>query len=161
MASTSPSTELHELVNRRLVEQGVRYTSGRRSVVAAIQMASGPRTAAELIEGSTTTVPVSSLYRTLALLEQSEVLKKHHGPDGVSRFELAEWLTGHHHHVVCVACGAIEDVTVPRPSERELANIVNTLGAQAGFRVLDHVLEVEGVCRECDRRTRSFSERSK
>jgi Fe2+ or Zn2+ uptake regulation protein len=37
---------------------------------------------------------------------------------------------------------------------------VNTLGAQAGFRVLDHVLEVEGVCRECDRRARSFSERS-
>jgi Fur family ferric uptake transcriptional regulator len=150
MAATSPSTELHELVNRRLTTDGVRYTSGRRSVVAAIQMASGPRTAAELIDGPTTSIPVSSLYRTLALLEHSDVLKKHHGPDGIARFELAEWLTGHHHHVVCVACGAIEDVTVPRPAEQALAGIVNELGAQAGFRVLDHVLEVEGVCARCD-----------
>jgi len=150
MASAAPSTELHELVNRRLSTDGIRYTSGRRSVVAAIQMASGPRTAAELIDSPATSVPVSSLYRTLALLEHSDVLKKHHGPDGIARFELAEWLTGHHHHVVCVACGAIEDVTVPRPAEHALAGIVNELGAQAGFRVLDHVLEVEGVCAKCD-----------
>ena len=152
MADTAPSTEVHELVRARLAKTDIRYTSGRRSVVASIQMASGPRSAAELADDARTVVPVSSLYRTLAILEEADVLRRHHGPSGVARYELAEWLTGHHHHVVCVSCGAIEDIDVPHPAELELHAIVDYLGAQAGFRVLDHVLEVEGVCQRCDTR---------
>lgn len=150
MTDTAPSTELHELVKARLAEHDIRYTSGRHSVVTSIQMASGPRSAAELAVVSSRGVPLSSLYRTLAILEETDILKKHHGPKGLGRYELAEWLTGHHHHVVCVACGAIEDIEIPHRAESELEAIVDSLGAQAGFRVLDHVLEVEGVCRSCD-----------
>jgi Fur family ferric uptake transcriptional regulator len=145
-----PSTELHELVKERLDAREIRYTSGRRSVVASIQMASGPRTAAELARSPRMDVPASSMYRTLSMLAESDVLKKHHGPDGVGRYELAEWLTGHHHHLVCVSCGAIEDIEVPRHAESELKAIVDSLGEGAGFRVLDHVLEIEGVCQTCD-----------
>jgi Fe2+ or Zn2+ uptake regulation protein len=68
----------------------------------------------------------------------------------LGKYELAEWLTGHHHHVVCVACGAMEDIDVPHQAEGNLNAIVDSLGALAGFRVLDHVLEVEGVCQSCD-----------
>ncbi|MEE8457680.1 MAG: Fur family transcriptional regulator [Acidimicrobiia bacterium] len=151
MSGTGASTEVHELVRRRLSEAEIRYTSGRRTVVTAIQMASGPRTAAELATGSAGFIPISSLYRTLSLFEDTGILKKHHGPRGVARYELAEWLTGHHHHVVCVACGAIEDIDVPDGAESELHAIASVLGSKAGFRVLDHVLEVEGVCPDCDR----------
>jgi Fe2+ or Zn2+ uptake regulation protein len=150
MPTPAPSTELHELVKERLATDEIRYTTGRRSVVASIQMASGPRTAAELSRGPRMAVPVSSMYRTLSILEETDVLRKHHGPDGVARYELAEWLTGHHHHLVCVSCGAIEDIEVPRHAESELNAIVDSLGEDAGFRVLDHVLEIEGVCRSCD-----------
>jgi Fe2+ or Zn2+ uptake regulation protein len=150
MADAAPSTEIHELVRARLAESDIRYTPGRRTVIASIQMASGPRSAAELAEHSKSGVPLSSLYRTLAILEETDVLKKHHGPQGLGYYELAEWLTGHHHHVVCVACGAMEDIDVPPQAEGDLNAIVDSLGAKAGFRVLDHVLEVEGVCQSCD-----------
>jgi Fe2+ or Zn2+ uptake regulation protein len=151
MVDTAPSSELHELVKSKLGDGGVRYTKGRRSVVTAIQMASGPRTAAELRDHTAKDVPTSSLYRSLVVLEECDVVRKQHGPDGVARYELAESLTGHHHHVVCVACGAIEDVSVPKSAEQQLHAIVQSLGSQAEFRVLDHVLEVEGVCPNCDR----------
>lgn len=151
MADTAPSSELHDLVKLKLGDGGVRYTRGRRSVVTAIQMASGPRTAAELHDHTAKDVPTSSLYRTLVILEECDVVRRQHGPDGVARYELAESLTGHHHHVVCVACGAIEDVSVPKPAEKQLNAIVESLGSQVEFRVLDHVLEVEGVCPDCDR----------
>ena len=151
MTDTAPSSELHELVKSKLADRDVRYTRGRRSVVTAIQMASGPRTAAELRDRTVKDVPTSSLYRTLVILEECDVVRKQHGPDGVARYELAESLTGHHHHVVCVACGAIEDVSVPKPAEQQLNAIVKSLGSQVAFRVLDHVLEVEGVCPHCDR----------
>jgi Fur family ferric uptake transcriptional regulator len=150
MVDMAPSTEIHDLVRTRLAENNIRYTSGRRTVVASIQVASGPRSAAELAEQSTSSIPLSSLYRTLAILEQTEILKKHHGPEGLAKYELSEWLTGHHHHVVCVACGAMEDIEVPQGAEGDLKAIVDSLGERAGFRVLDHVLEVEGVCQECD-----------
>jgi Fur family ferric uptake transcriptional regulator len=138
------------MVRQRLAADQIRYTSGRHSLVTSIQMASGPRTAAELAQGYRMDIPVSSLYRTLAILEESDVLRKHHGPDGVGRYELSEWLTGHHHHVVCVSCGEIEDIEVPLRAEKDLTTIVATLGQQSGYRVLDHVLEVEGVCASCD-----------
>lgn len=150
MAGVGPTAEIHDLVHRRLHESGIRYTGGRRAVVTTIQMATGPRTAAELANAATGDLPVSSLYRSLAIFGETGILKKHHGSDGIARYELAEWLTGHHHHVVCVACGAIEDVDVPDAAERALHDIASSLGAQAGFRVLDHVLEVEGVCLGCE-----------
>lgn len=151
MANNAPSSELHELVLRKLASHDIRYTRGRRSVVTAIQMSSGPRTAAEVRDDSSEVVPTSSLYRTLVVLEQSDIIRKQHGPDGTARYELSEWLTGHHHHVVCVACGAIVDVTVSKLAEQQLHAIVDSLGSQAGFRVLNHVLEVEGVCPRCER----------
>lgn len=151
MVNAAPSSELHELVKLKLADGDVRYTSGRRSVVTALQMSSGPRTAAELRDHTAKDVPTSSIYRTLGILEECDVVRKQHGTDGVARYELAESLTGHHHHVVCVACGAIEDVSVSKPAEQQLHTIAQLLGSQVGFRVLDHVLEVEGVCPSCDR----------
>ncbi|GMQ92781.1 MAG: hypothetical protein BMS9Abin12_0258 [Acidimicrobiia bacterium] len=151
MADTHPSTEIHELVRRKLAENSIRYTAGRRTVVTAVQMASGPRSAAELASDATGGLPVSSLYRTLSIFEETGILKRNHGPDGIARYELAEWLTGHHHHVVCVACGSIEDIDVSDKAEHELHSIALSLGSQAGYRVIDHVLEVEGVCPNCDR----------
>lgn len=149
MIGALPSTEIHELVRRRLAENNVRYSSGRRAVTNAVQMASGPRSAAELAQDSTDALPISSLYRTLSIFEETGILKKDHGSDGLARYELAEWLTGHHHHVVCIACGAIEDIELSETAEEDLHAIASSLAATASFKVLDHVLEVEGVCPRC------------
>ena len=150
MTPAKQEAEVHELVRRRLLERSVRYTGGRQRVVTGIQLASGPRSAQELIRDGARMVPVSSLYRTLTILEDADVIRRDHGADGIARYELAEWLTGHHHHVVCVACGRIEDVEVSEGEEADLHAIAARLGSSVGFRVLDHVLEVEGVCTNCD-----------
>ncbi len=142
--------EVHELVRRHLSEQHIRYTTARKTVVTAFQLASGPRSAAELVTMEGIRIPVSSLYRTLAVLEESGVLRRNHDTAGIARYELSQWLSGHHHHAVCVACGAIQDIEVPHEAEQMLLNMVNELGDAAGYRVVDHVLEVEGVCKACD-----------
>ena len=51
---------------------------------------------------------------------------------------------------MCIACGAIEDIEVSDKAESGLHAIVSTLASLAGYRVLDHILEVEGVCEACD-----------
>jgi Fe2+ or Zn2+ uptake regulation protein len=141
-------SEIDEVIKRRLAERDVRYTGGRRSVVRAMHQSSGPRSAAELAE-RLEDVPLSSLYRTLTILDEAGVVERHHDPGGVARFELAEWIAGHHHHVVCQVCGLVEDVDVDAAAEIAVSELVGRLAERAGFEAKSHVLEVLGVCSRC------------
>jgi Fe2+ or Zn2+ uptake regulation protein len=152
MTRDQAQSEIHDLIRRRLSEHGHRYTRGRRSVVATIQLANGPRTAAEIASECASDIPLSSLYRTLGILDGTQVLRRHYDADGIARYELAEWLTDHH-HVVCVSCGRIDDIALGESQEAIMHDLAAILGQETGFRVLDHVLEVEGVCGACDRST--------
>lgn len=141
------SADLHEAVSRRLAEHDIRYTRGRQSVVTALVPLEGPESAADLHRRLN--VPMSSLYRSLTVLDEAGVLEKHHDADGLARFELAEWLTGHHHHLVCVDCGTVEDVQLDPRSEELLEGLARRVAEKAGYRQTGHNLEVEGLCRGC------------
>jgi Fur family ferric uptake transcriptional regulator len=136
-------------VEERLVESGIRFTGGRRQVVAALERADGPRSAAELHDDLGGRVPVSSLYRTLAVLEESGVVAPHHSSKGITRYEMAEWLAGHHHHLVCIDCGAVEDVELPGSLEIQLEQVVSEITRLAAFTSSGHSLEVDGLCVRC------------
>ena len=142
------TADANEAIRRRLAEREVRYTRGRQSVVKALQRVNGPQSAADL-HGRIRSVPLSSLYRSLTVLDDAGVLRKHHDADGLARFELAEWLAGHHHHVVCTVCGIVEDVQLDADAETTLHDLAEGIARSAGYDVSDHVLEIEGVCSGC------------
>jgi Fe2+ or Zn2+ uptake regulation protein len=141
--------EIDELVRGRLSEQSIRYTGGRKALIKAIQLAGGPQSAAEIHKQVKRSVPISSLYRSLAILEEAGVLSPHHGQGKVARFELAEWLTGHHHHVLCIECGKVDDIELDEASEQLLKHLAAEAGARAGYEESGHRLEIEGLCRKC------------
>lgn len=147
VSQLSPS-DIHEEVRSRLANHEIRYTDGRQAVIRALQRVNGPQSAADLHK-RVKSVPLSSLYRSLTVLDEAGVLRKHHDADGLARFELAEWLTGHHHHVVCVECGMVEDVELDKKAERMLDQLAEALATAAGYQLDGHVLEVEGVCGSC------------
>lgn len=142
-------SSLDRQVELRLIEHDVRLTRGRRAVVETMAAASGPMSAAELSDELGTEVPLSSLYRTLGILEEAGVAVHHLGAKGLTRYELAEWLTGHHHHLVCVDCGSVADVEIPEDKERSVRELVSAIAAQARFSPTDHALEIEGRCAAC------------
>jgi len=136
-------------IEERLAEAGVRYTAGRRHVVSALERVDGPLSAAELHLEMGGAVPVSSVYRTLAVLEEAGVVEPHHGARGITRYEMAEWLAGHHHHLVCIECGAVEDIELPEPLEVELERLVGQVSGLVSFSAGGHSLEVDGRCVRC------------
>lgn len=140
-----PEREIEE----RLAGAGVRYTTGRRLVVAALTSAEGPRSAAELHGEMGGRVPVSSVYRSLAVLEEAGVVEPHHGARGLTRYEMAEWVAGHHHHIVCESCGMVADIELPRHLEVELERLVGQVAGLSSFSVTGHALEVDGRCASC------------
>lgn len=130
-------------------EHEIRYTRGRRTVIAALATAGGPRSAAELSEELGSSVPLSSLYRSLTVLEEAGVVVPHFASKGLTRYELAEWLTGHHHHLVCIECGRVEDVDIPKDYEAQVEAVITAVSKRASFTPTNHTLEIEGRCSRC------------
>ncbi len=69
--------------------------------------------------------------------------------DDFARFELAQDLTGHHHHLICVACGDVADFTVSEAFEEDLEKRLDRAARLQGFLPSDHRLDVLGTCRRC------------
>ena len=147
--AASQADRVEQAAGALLRDEGIRFTPARRLVARALAGAAGPQAAGELHATLRGLLPLSSLYRTLAVLERARVLAKEHDAAGVARYELAESLLGHHHHLVCVACGEVRDVGIDPPTEDTIARLVEDIARQAGYRATGHRIDIEGTCVSC------------
>lgn len=143
------AAQMEERVSRILALSDLRFTAGRRLIVRALAAAGGPLTATDLHARLGGRVPLSSLYRSLTTLEQAAVLAREHGSAGLGRYELAEPLTGHHHHLVCARCGDVRDVAPSAELEQQITALVGRVATPAGFAPHSHRIDIEGTCRSC------------
>lgn len=138
---------LYKEVAARLLAAGQRFTTNRRTIVDALIGGDRPLSIPEILEA--TTLPQSSLYRNLTVLEAASVVTRVITTDEWGRFELSEELTGHHHHLVCSQCGAVTDVTIPDDVESDLDKALEKLATRAGFELSHHRLDLVGLCAQC------------
>src|ERR1039458_6641288 len=110
MSADDVADELHGLVEARLRRVDPRYTAGRRAIIELLVRAGRPVSIGDIAD-RLPSLPRSSAYRHLVDLEVAGVVRRVAGGDEFARFELAEDLTEHHHHLVCVECGKVIDVT--------------------------------------------------
>ena len=142
------TAELHDTIADRLREVGQRYTDGRRVLVERLAGAAQPVTIPELLDAPPR-LPQSSAYRNLDVLEQAGVVHRITGNGDFARFELAEDLTEHHHHLICSRCGAVEDFTAPPGLERTLGKAMSAIESAHGFTAERHRLDLIGRCTDC------------
>lgn len=142
------SDDVHTTVDQQLRRTRQRYTSGRRQLVDLLGDAGRPVTIPELIELGAAQSQ-SSIYRNLAILEQAGAVRRLSSSDDTGRFELAEELSEHHHHLVCTDCGHIEDIVLPDHIEDALHEAVSGAQTAGSFRVDTHHLELIGTCGDC------------
>jgi Fur family transcriptional regulator, ferric uptake regulator len=140
--------ELHATAAERLRADDQRYTASRRALVEALVDAERPPTIPELL-AARPGLAQSSAYRNLAVLEQVGVVRRIVTSDEHARFELAEDLTGHHHHLVCATCGRVDDFTVSLQLERSLDVALARVADETGFAVDHHRLDLVGTCQAC------------
>jgi Fe2+ or Zn2+ uptake regulation protein len=139
--------DLHTTVARRLRRAGQRYTSARRALIDVLVGSQRPLTAAEIGQADRL-APVSTTYRNLATLTQAGVLHRFTEGD-CARFELAQDLTEHHHHLVCLSCGHVDDFILPEAAETAVTMALQVAANSGGFRVEGHRLDAHGVCPRC------------
>lgn len=138
----------HTLVADRLRRGRQRYTGGRRALVSTLLGAGRPLSIAELLLEDESWSQ-SSLYRNLGVLEGCGIVTRLPSTDGLARFEVAEELSRHHHHLVCSSCGRLDDVDLPPRVEATLHAVTEEAGRALGYAVDEHRLELIGRCSSC------------
>jgi len=140
--------ELHGVVEHRLRRADQRYTAGRRAIIDLLVSVGHPVSIGDIAE-RLPGLPRSSAYRHLTVLHDAGLVRRVTASDEFTRFELAEDLTEHHHHLLCVSCGKVTDVTLPAGFERQVAGAIGRLADAEGFEAHSHRLDVLGLCLTC------------
>ena len=140
--------ELHGSVDARLAAQGQRYTRNRRALVDLLVDAGNPVSLPELLERDRS-LSQSSTYRNLAVLEEAGAVRRLVTGAEHARFELAEDLTEHHHHMVCDECGSVVDFSLPDELEAALDAALAAAARSTAFTARHHSLDLVGRCAGC------------
>jgi Fe2+ or Zn2+ uptake regulation protein len=138
---------VHTLVETRLRLVDQRYTSGRRAIIELL-VEVGPVSISDIAD-QLPDIPRSSAYRHLVDLETAGVVRRVAANDEYTRFELAEDLTEHHHHLLCLECGKVIDVTPSTSFERSVERHLTDLANAEGFQTQSHRVDVLGLCSSC------------
>ena len=137
-----------EVFFKQLRERGFRLTPQREMVLSALHEIEGFATADEIYErvsALSSSVDISTVYRTLELLQNFHLVASVDPGDGQRRYELLG-LHGQHFHLVCRSCGRIVGV-----EPRAIGSFATRMREQYDFEIdLEH-LSIPGLCRECAR----------
>ncbi|MCL2281045.1 MAG: transcriptional repressor [Dehalococcoidia bacterium] len=128
-----------------LSQKGYRITPQRMMILNAINGASGHISAEEIYESIRQSYPglnISTVYRTLELLQEMGFVTETDMGDGRIRFHSA----GHerHHHLVCSVCGKVIDL-----DEEMLTPLAAMLNTKYGFRADLRHMTIFGRCKNC------------
>lgn len=131
---------------KQLRERGFRLTPQREMVLSVMHSMDDFATAEEIFEGVralSSAVDISTIYRTLDLLQDFHVVATIDPGDGQRRYRLSG-ADGSRLYLVCRACGDVSGVE-PELVLPLLAFLRESLGFEAD---LDH-LSVPGLCQGC------------
>jgi Fur family transcriptional regulator, ferric uptake regulator len=128
-----------------LRQRGLRMTPQRQLILDAVATMPGHFSADQVYQQVVRAFPdvnISTVYRTLEVLEELGVVRHIHFHDGVAQYERAE--AAQHHHMVCSRCGADTelDLDVLQPLAAELKR-------RYGFEADLAHSAIVGVCRGC------------
>jgi Fur family ferric uptake transcriptional regulator len=125
----------------------VRSTRQKAAINAALQQADEFLTAQELhdrLRSQGERVGLATVYRSLQALSDAGEVDQLRTDDGETAYRRCS--RGHHHHLVCRACG--RTVEVEGPAVEKWAEAI---AAEHGYVNVAHTVEIFGTCAACGR----------
>ena len=132
-----------------LKEKGYKLTPQRRAVLNIIMENPGKHLTTEeiydLVKVQCPDIGLATVYRTLQILDEMDLILKINLDDGCSRYEYNENQDDHeHHHLICTNCGEILEV-----NEDLLDEIERRIEQNYKFVITDHKVKFFGLCSNC------------
>ena len=122
-------------------QKGVRLTDQRRLIAKVMSQSSDHPDVDELhkrISKIDEKVSIATVYRTVKLFEESEIIEKHDFKGGKARYEQSPDI--HHDHLIDVNTGEIVEFV-----DEEIEKLQNKVAKKLGYKLVDHRLELYGT----------------
>ena len=147
-----------------LKEKGLKMT--RQRLVVLEVLAENPEqhlTAEEIyerIKAANPDIGLATVYRTVQLLLELELIDRINLDDGFVRYEIGDMekkrLHHRHHHLICLKCGRV------CAFQEDMLEALETGVKEAlGFRVTDHEVKLYGYCRDCSEKEKREKQEEK
>ena len=128
-------------IEQRCLARGLRMTGQRRVIVRVLSEADDHPDVEELHRRASAVDPriaVSTVYRTVRLLEDSGIIARLDLRDGRARYERTPEI--HHDHLVNLRTGEVVEF-----QSEEIERLQAEIARRLGFRLVDHRLELYAV----------------
>ena len=90
-------------------------------------------------------IGIATVYRTLGLFEELNIVSKVNFDDGYSRYELgSEAEYSDHHHLICLNCGGITEIKL-----NHFTDLEDSISRSEEFDIVNHNLKFYGYCKNC------------
>ena len=136
-------------IKEKLKKKGYKLTTQRRAILDSIVSNQGNHLSSEeiydIVKLKYPEIGLATVYRTLQLLEQINVISKVNFDDGCSRYELnTNSKDHHHHHLICLGCGKVMEVKLDL-----LENLEHEIEKEGKLKIVDHNVKFFGYCSKC------------
>ena len=133
--------------NEILKGNDLKITKGRIEILNILQNSENSLSAEkihQIYRCNDININLSTVYRTLELFEEKDLLEKITLNDGVFSYKLKG--KTHRHHLECDICH--KEVEIPCP----MLQIQEMVQNSTGFTLTDHDLVMKGVCQDCKKK---------
>ena len=125
-----------------LESRGYKITAARKAIVGLVEQQRDGFTA-EKLSDALPSVGRATVYRTIKLLLEVGAVCKLAMMDGAQLYSLCG-VGHHHHHTVCVECGAVAEFRAI-----SIERLIEAISADIPGEVVDHRLELYVNCGHC------------
>ncbi len=139
-----------DVLNTQLSEQGYKLTRQRKAVAEVVTHAHTRLSAADVFTQAQRACPdlgLTTVYRTLEILERMGVIRRVHLDDGCEGFAPAS--AEHGHHLICSRCQETIEF-----EDCDMTALLKRVATQTGFTIEQHWLELVGLCPKCQKKNR-------
>lgn len=128
-------------IEQLCIDKGMKMTGQRRIIARVLSESTDHPDVEEVYRRATKLDPrisIATVYRTVRLFEESNILERHDFGDGRSRYEEAS--EQHHDHLIDINSGKVIEFHSP-----EIEVLQEKIAAKHGFNLVGHRLELYGI----------------
>ncbi len=140
--------------HQQFVDNGYRITEPRQAILKVLNKTAGHLSVEDIyhqVHKRYSNIGLTTVYRTVGLLENMGIVRKLDFGDGRARYELSKGPQAiHHHHLICKNCGKVIDYKEYLDNELKFVNKVEgLLEKKYNFKIDSHQLSFYGLCEKC------------
>jgi Fur family transcriptional regulator, ferric uptake regulator len=128
-------------LERLCIDKGLKMTDQRRVIARVLSDSADHPDVEQVYRRATQVDPrisISTVYRTVRLFEEANILERHDFGDGRARYE--EIRESHHDHLIDIQTGKVIEFTNER-----IEQLQREIAKELGYELADHRLELYGV----------------